>query len=78
MYNQCINELRQVFRVPGDIGNKRSQPTPTADQLIKNVDTFVEKWKEIKFEGVPLLNNVAINEVSKLKHHMVKGLSIKY
>ena len=73
MYNQCINELRQIFRVPGDMGTKRTLPTPPPDQLIKNSEKFIEKWKEINFEGVPILNTAAINEINKLKRHMSKG-----
>ena len=41
--------------------------------MIQNSDKFIGKWKEIKFDGVPILNTAAINEINKLKHHMLKG-----
>ena len=72
-YSQCVNDLRLVFRQKGDYGVKRTQPTPEAAEILKNIEKFVQTWKSVDFNNKRVLNQDAILEVGKLKEHIVRG-----
>ena len=73
LYSKCIEDLRLVFRSPGDVGVKRHFPTPSSEVLLENADNFLTKWSKIQHNGLLLLNDKAVNEVEKLKEHIRKG-----
>ena len=60
-----------MFKAHGDIGTMRQQPTPSSEILIGNADNFIKRWRNKRFEDSVILNDVAINEVEKLKVHML-------
>lgn len=57
LYSTCVNDLKMVFRSPGDIGQQRQSLTPDSAQLLKNMDDFVKKWYHCEYNGWKLFNN---------------------
>ena len=62
-----------VFRMKGDYGVKRSQPTPEATEILDNLDKFVQTWKSMAFDSREVLTTECILEVNKLKEHIQRG-----
>ena len=73
LFHKCIDDLKFVFRTSGDLGIKKCKSTPSPDEMLSNMDQFVEKWKDITHSEVPLLNGGALNEIEKLEVHIRKG-----
>ena len=72
-YSQCVRDLRLVFCQKGDYGVKRTQLTPEAAEILQNIDKFVQTWKSVIFNSKHVLTQDAIQEVKKLKEHIVRG-----
>lgn len=62
-----------MFRSPCDSGNVRQQSTPSSVQLMKNLDSFVEKWLNCEFNGWKIINHKALLQINALKIHITKG-----
>lgn len=45
--NQCIQELRLVFRCDGDSGVNRLSATPSPDTIHAKLTTFTAKWSDV-------------------------------
>ena len=73
LFHQCIDDLRFVFRAGGDIGIKRCKATPLPSEMLSNMENFIKKWENVNYLGKLLLNNEALNEIEKLKVHIMKG-----
>lgn len=56
-----------------DLGPIRKKPTPKSEEILKNLDQFVAKWKNLKFEDRPILTVKAVDEIRKLRKHITKG-----
>lgn len=72
-FHQCINDLGLVFRASGDIGIRRCKPTPLPNEMLSNMNQFVDKWKDCQYSGEILLNEKMRIEIEKLKVHIQKG-----
>ena len=65
-YRVILNDLRTVFRAVGDIGVKRSLPTPEATAIAEKLETFTARWKTE-------LSQKTLKEITNLKKHIDKG-----
>lgn len=71
---QCIQNLRQVFRKDGDSAEKRISHTPSPPVMLKNMESFVDNWKEAKDQtGKRLFTSDTFNAVNNLKRHIAAG-----
>ena len=71
--NECINDLRLVFRQPSDLGKVRTKETPNPQVILHNMEQFVASWRDAGFKGNPVLSSAAMQEISNLKKHIEKG-----
>lgn len=46
-FNECVKELKLIFRDSEDIGDKRQKTTPDKKILLLNLDRFQDKWSHI-------------------------------
>ncbi len=65
-YRVILNDLRTVFRAAGDIGLKRSLPTPEPTEIAEKMETFAARWKTE-------LSQKTLKEITNLKKHIQKG-----
>lgn len=72
-YAACVHDLRLVFRSPGDQGDRRTKPTPQSSELLKNMNAFTAKWKNISYDEQCILTKETLAEIEKLKIHVIKG-----
>ena len=72
-YGACVEQLRLVFRSPGDHGIERTKPTPLAPELLQNIDSFISQWKDVSHENQLILTKECLEEFEKLKVHIIKG-----
>lgn len=72
-HGACSADFTKVFRVVDDLGPIRKKPTPKSEEILKNLDQFVAKWKNLKFEDRPILTVKAVDEIRKLRKHITKG-----
>lgn len=70
---ECMRDWQVVFRDPSDLGEKRHCPTPSPLIMEKNLDKFVERWKDAEHDGQKVLNAAALKEVDNIRVHMKKG-----
>lgn len=73
LFYQCVAALKLVFRDPTDKGETRQKPTPSPDIINKNLDTFLEQWRNRTANSKPVINNSTEHEVSNLRKHIGKG-----
>ena len=71
--SEYINHLCMVFRDTRDRGPERKMKTPDSHVLAKQLKEFEDKWKDIKYNGVPVLSTAAIKEIRNLEVHINKG-----
>ena len=71
--SECMNHLRMVFRDPVDQGPERKMDTPDPHVLAQQMDEFQGKWKDMYYDGKPILNKAAMKEIENLKVHINKG-----
>jgi hypothetical protein len=69
------NDFGVVFREKNDHGTRREQPTPKPKVILKNLEHFIEKWRDVKNDrdGSNILNTKAMHEIENLKKHIIKG-----
>ena len=68
-----MQDLRLVFRLPGDYGEKRTKPTPKPDEILENLEKFTAKWCDVTFNGHKVFTESTKSEIDKLKIHARKG-----
>ncbi|XP_028418771.1 uncharacterized protein LOC114544301 [Dendronephthya gigantea] len=67
-------EYGLVFRQPGDIGKKRSRPSPSPDVISKNLEKFSNKWESVKnAAGLSVLTKEMLKEIKNIQVHINKG-----
>lgn len=69
----CSADFSKVFRRVDDSGPIRKKPTPTSEEILKNLNQFEAKWKTVTFEERPILTVKALEEIRKLRKHISKG-----
>ena len=69
----CIQAFSLVFRQEQDRGEKRKFALPDPETMEKQLDSFIESWKDKIFDGTPVLTSEAIGELEKLRKHITKG-----
>ena len=50
-HSACLQDLRMVFRSPGDYGEKRTKPTPNPDHIVENLKKFSQKWCGVSYDN---------------------------
>lgn len=50
-----------VFRDPSDQGETRHAPTPTPPILVRNLDAFLQRWKDSEYDGRKILSAAALS-----------------
>ena len=73
LFFTCLQDFRLVFRATGDNGLHRTVETPKPDAITSNLENFVSKWSSISFNGIPILNDPAMKEISNLRIHINRG-----
>ena len=71
--SECMHDLRMVFCDPTDQGTVRLKTTPEPSVLIKNLESFVKKWKDAAYNGKKVFSEAAIKETENIKIHMKRG-----
>lgn len=69
-YYSCMKQLKLMFRDDGDVQEIRIRDTPAPEQILRNIDSFIESW------SVPhsdILTQKALKEIDNLKGHIRKG-----
>lgn len=72
-HSTCLQDFRLVFRIPGDYGLRRTKPTPQPSELLQNINSFVQRWENVAYNGQNVLTRDSMEEIEKLKVHIVKG-----
>lgn len=70
---ECMSQWSLVFRDRTDQGEKRSKATPSPAVLESNLDEFLQRWKDAKYDEKTVLNEAALHEISNIRKHMKKG-----
>ena len=65
LYHACVNDLRMVYRSPGDLGKKRTATTPNISQLTRKT-----KWCNAEYNGQKVLNE---KQIMPVKSHIQRG-----
>lgn len=69
-----VNDLRLVLRERGDSEVKRKSPTPSPEKIKLNLDTFYDKWKDVKDSGGKCLCSPDTSHaIRNLKTHVQLG-----
>lgn len=68
-----IESFKLIIRDYADKGKVRTMPTPSAEVILNNIQTFMNQWRTVEHNSVPLLPASAICEIEKLKEHVLKG-----
>ena len=76
-YQQCIQDLRRVFRCKGDFEITRLSNTPSIEIIHKNMEDFVTKWDKITdVIGEKLFKPHTTIAIENLKEPHISRLSI--
>lgn len=73
-FHKCVEDLRLVYRVDGDMGKQRLLSTPPSDILLFKLNCFVEKWKNVTdIYGNSILTSSSMQAFSNLQKHIKTG-----
>ena len=74
LVQQCMVDLRRVFRCDGDSEEKRLSHTPPPDIIFSKLEEFLAKWKDVvDANGVKLLKSDTLTAINNLKRHISSG-----
>ena len=78
LFNDCVKELKLVFRDSEDLGDKRKKTTPDKDILLMNLERFCDKWIHIggtdsKSGLHELFRDDFMRQIEHLKGHIKCG-----
>jgi hypothetical protein len=74
MSGTCIKDFANVFRSVGDKEKERKMPTPSQEQLLENLNTFLKMWNGVQHgEKEDVLTSATIHEIQCLHEHIRKG-----
>ena len=77
LFNDCVKELKLVFRDRHDTGDKRTTRAPEKEIISQNLDRFVEKWSHIartsQAGGDDLFRANFLQHIKNLKEHISSG-----
>ena len=65
-----MNDFRMVFRLPTDVGKKRTMSTPDSVLMLTNMDNFVCKWKNAEVNGHKILTEKVMIQINALQVHI--------
>ena len=71
--SQRLYQNAILFANPSDIGKQRTLPTPHKDTLLKNIDNFISKWKDVSTHDWHIINEKTTQELTSLKAHIQRG-----
>lgn len=74
-FHQCLQQLRNVFRDKGDVGERRTAHTPPPDIILQNLDVFCSTWRDAAdTHGNKLFTSGKTETaVENLKKHIAAG-----
>ena len=73
-YYQCLANFQHVFREDDDLGEKRLKCTPTIESMLKKIQSFTSKWKDVEDEsGRKLFMQKTLPQLDSLSLHITKG-----
>ena len=74
LYGKCIKDLSLVFRNNGDTEQVRYSSTPCPSVILKNIEEFIEKWKDTEDGTVQgMISTATLKAVENLKQHISAG-----
>lgn len=74
MTGSCILDFANVFRSHTDKEKERKQPTPSPEQMERNLTSFLKKWNNVQHgEEESVLTSGTIQEIQCLRKHIEKG-----
>ena len=68
-----MKDIKLLLRDPSDIGKQRTLPTPHKDTLLKNIENFISKWKDVSTHDWHIINEKTMQELTSLKAHIQRG-----
>ena len=72
LFQQCVQDLRLVFRHKGDCEISRFSNTPSIEIIQKNMENFVTKWdKMTDVNGEKLFKSQTISAIENLNRHIL-------
>ena len=73
-YHRAISkDYGLIFRVPKDLGEKRTMPTPEPSVILHNLDQFLTKWKGFAHDVKQLITQKGEKALKNIKSHILKG-----
>ena len=73
LFQQCIQDLRLVFRCKGDYEISRLSNTPSIEIIQKNMENFVTKWDKMTDVNGEKLFKPTISAIENLYNHILTG-----
>ena len=71
--HSIMKDIKLIFRDPLDIGKLRTLPTPDKDTLLKSIENFICKWKDISTCSSHIFSEKTMQELSSIKVHIQRG-----
>ncbi|KXJ16275.1 uncharacterized protein LOC114574761 [Exaiptasia diaphana] len=73
-FSDMCRDYSLVFREQYDQGKERTSPTPNSNELMANLNRFIEKWKTVKTSsGSLIMNKEILKEIRNIQCHIRKG-----
>lgn len=63
----------KFFGAKDDHGTERTKPTPEPNEILTNLQNFIQKWQLLQIDNKNIITVEAIVEIDKLKVHIKKG-----
>lgn len=72
-FTAFVYKTSDLFQLPGDYGPVETKASPQSPQLLENINSFVQRWKDIVHNDRCVLTKDSIEKIEKLKVHILKG-----
>ena len=73
LFLPCKNDLKMLIRCSNDIAKKRKCVTPDSTQILANMEDFIKKWINAEHNGIRILTDKVMEQISLLKTHIMRG-----
>ena len=67
-----MTEFGLIVRQGHDFGQEGKSVTPEPESIMKNIETFLDRWNSIQYKGSFILTNCFQQEISNLKVQVMK------
>ena len=73
-FQSCIADLQLVFREDGDSGTRRSFNTPASHVILRKLEAFDEKWRNVaNQDNKKVFSTETTRAIANLKQHIIHG-----